>query len=247
MSISFHISDTSLSFSLSPLLLFSLLCILLNAFFTCLFLVVFPTLKFVFITQVFLQRLACLICCLFISLLLAFSLSLSCSLCHSVFIFIFICEMSGKARLAWGCRSVICRHRRLPRLLRLCRRLFRPFARLGSWLWLFLVRVICFAYYSRPSRLNSAPVGLCALLFLRFGTCNMQISAAFCFCFCFVSELKQSEAPASSQTAQDPKLCATRNRNQMRALIVVVVVVVVRLVVCAGMWPDPAVASSRSP
>lgn len=154
--------------------------------------------------------------------------------------------MSGKARQARGCRSVICRHRRLlllprlPRLLRLCRGLFRPFARLGSWLWLFLVRVICFAYYSRPSRLNSAPVGLCALLFLRFGTCNMQISAAFCFRFCFVPELKQSEAPASSQTAQDPKLCATRNRNQMRAMIVAaVVVVVVRLVVCAGMWPDP--------
>lgn len=190
---------------------------------------------------------------LFPSYSFSLSLSLSCSLCHSVFIFIFICEMSGKARQARGCRSVICRHRRLlllprlPRLLRLCRRLFRPFARLGSWLWLFLVRVICFAYYSRPSRLNSAPVGLCALLFLRFGTCNMQISAAFCFRFCFVPELKQSEAPASSQTAQDPKLCATRNRNQMRAMIVaVVVVVVVRLVVCAGMWPDPAVVASRS-
>lgn len=50
---------------------------------------------------------------------------------------------------------------------------------------------------------------LCYFCGLALVTC--KFSAAFCFRFCFVPELKQSEAPASSQTAQDPKLCATRN------------------------------------
>lgn len=174
-----------------------------DAFFTCLFLVVFPTVKFVFITRVFLQRLASLICCLFISLLLTLFLSVS------VFIFIFICEMSGKARQARGCRSVICRHRLLCLLLlllRLCRRLFSPFARLGSWLWLFLVRVICFAYYSRPSRLNAAPVGLCALLFLRFGTCNMQIFCCLLFSLLFCSRAQTIRSPSQQSDGTGPKV-----------------------------------------
>lgn len=50
---------------------------------------------------------------------------------------------------------------------------------------------------------------LCYFCGLALVTC--KFSTAFCFRFCFVPELKQSEAPASSQTAQDPKLCATRN------------------------------------
>lgn len=132
MSIWFHISDTSLYFSLP--LSFSALH-LPDAFFTCLFLVVFPTVKFVFITRVFLQRLACLICCLFISLLLTLFLSVS------VFIFIFICEMSGKARQARGCRSVICRHRLL------CLFFFFVFVFVAACLVLLRVSVLGSGYF----------------------------------------------------------------------------------------------------
>lgn len=90
--------------------------------------------------------------------------------------------------------------------LRLCRRLFSPFARLGSWLWLFLVRVICFAYYSRPSRLNAAPVGLCALLFLRFGTCNMQIFCCLLFSLLFCSRAQTIRSPSQQSDGTGPKV-----------------------------------------
>lgn len=132
------------------------------------------------------------------------------------------------------------------RLLRLCRRLFSPFARLGSWLWLFLVRVICFAYYSRLARLDSTrpllAYALCYFCGLALVTCKFLLPFVFAFVL-FPSSNNQKPQPAARRH-RTQSYVPPETQNQMRAMIVVVLV---RLVVCAGMWPDPAVGPSRCP
>lgn len=100
----------------------------------------------------------------------------------------------------------------------------------GSWLWLFLVRVICFAYHSHPAWLGSARLSstgpllayaLCYSCGLALVTCKfLLLPFVFAFVLFPVSNnqkllplpLPQPQSqPATRQT--EPNLCATRNRH----------------------------------
>lgn len=168
ISILFHTSDTSPS--LSPLVLLLLALHLQHfspdAFFTCIFLVVFPTVKFVFITRVFLQRLAGLICCVFISFLLSLPL---CLYFHFHFWDVGQDNRVGRAA-GTGHKPIDVVQLFVVTIslrLRLCRCLCRcrPLARLASWFLALAIfsssDLFCLPFSPSSARLGSTQLGPC--------------------------------------------------------------------------------------
>lgn len=201
----------------------------------------FPTVKFVFITRAFLQRLAGLICCVFISFLLFLLLCL-----YFHFHFWDVGQDNRVGRAAGTGHKpvnvvqlfVVTISLRLR--LRLCR--CRPLARLGSWFLALSIfsssDLFCLPFSPSSARLGSTgpllAYALCYSCGLALVTCKfLLLPFVFAFVLFPVSNNQRILCPSPSFSQQPDKLSQTYVPPETDTIVVVVA-----LVVCAGMWPE---------